>query len=127
MNTILKIILLTFTSLALANNGPNRAVSFCAGGWEEDYSYYNLFVQESIDEPQYEPFLLSYNSAYYSRKRGTEDFDDNENIADWQRYLDISYDNAGIWYLPLRAKLSKPWPKGNLSPIKNWPLLMPLL
>jgi len=34
----------------------------CIDYAEEDY-YYNLFVQEIIDEPEYYPFLLTYSST----------------------------------------------------------------
>ncbi|MDR7129403.1 hypothetical protein J2X69_001740 [Algoriphagus sp. 4150] len=69
---------------------PVSSVAFCAGGWGEDYYYYNLFAQETIDEPQYLPFLMTYDAAYYTSETTT----DNENIQDWQRYFDISYQQA---------------------------------
>ncbi|MCH7407891.1 hypothetical protein MM239_00660 [Belliella sp. DSM 111904] len=73
---------------------PLKSFSFCAGGWDEDYNYYNLFVQETIDEPQYYPFLLSYESTYYHSNSENNLPVLNENIEDWQKYFSISYDQA---------------------------------
>ncbi|MBJ2173712.1 hypothetical protein JBL43_05650 [Aureibaculum sp. A20] len=73
--------------------------SFCGPGYYPDYEYYNLFAQEVIDAPSYNPFLLSYNSFYYSSKN-TSNLK-NENIEDWQKYLNISYDEA--YYLVFKS------------------------
>lgn len=63
---------------------------FCGGYGSEDESYFNLFLQELIDSPEYEPFLRSYDPYFRSNldlgipKR-------NENIEAWQDYLGLTY------------------------------------
>ncbi|MFD2033651.1 hypothetical protein ACFSKL_02555 [Belliella marina] len=94
-NILLITLFLACTYISEAN--PLKApASFCAGGWGEDYYYYNLFLQETMGEPQYEPFLLTYESAYYSRNANQDGQLPilNENIEEWQEYLGISYENA---------------------------------
>ncbi|MCH7414784.1 hypothetical protein MM213_14885 [Belliella sp. R4-6] len=76
---------------------PKAPVSFCAGGWGEDYFYYNLFLQETMGETQYEPFLLTYETAFYSRNEKQNPSEItllNENIEEWQKHLDIPYESA---------------------------------
>ena len=58
--------------------------------FSEDYTYFNLFLQELIDDPRYYPFLLSLESAYYESKQMPE----NENIREWQQFLGLSYDDT---------------------------------
>ena len=64
--------------------------SFACAYFSEDYSYYNLFLQELIDDPRYYPFLLTLETAYYESEQQPE----NENIKEWQKYLGLSYENT---------------------------------
>lgn len=70
------------------------------GGYDPDYEYYNLFIQEVIDDPQYYPFLLTYGVGYYS-PYDKEDVGKNENIEEWQDYLGASYEDT--YYLVFKA------------------------
>lgn len=72
----------------------------CGPSYEPDYEYYNLFVQETINSPQYDPFLLAYGSPYYvpSNPQNIP----NENIEDWQNHMGISYEDA--YYLVFQSK-----------------------
>ncbi|MBO6024660.1 MAG: hypothetical protein J6P83_07400 [Bacteroidales bacterium] len=61
-----------------------------ACGWDDgDWYYYNLFSQELMNDPVYRPFLLTYESKYY-----TDDIIRNGNIAEWQKYLGLSYEDT---------------------------------
>jgi len=61
-----------------------------ACGWDDgDYYYYNLFSQEIMNDPIYRPFLLTYETKYY-----TDDIIRNGNIAEWQKYLGLSYEDT---------------------------------
>ncbi|WP_461533321.1 hypothetical protein [Sinomicrobium sp.] len=75
-------------------------ISFCVGAWGDDDMYYNLFAQESMDEPQYRAFLLSYDNRFYSDGQYPLS-NTNENIEDWKNYLQISYQDAE--YLVFKA------------------------
>ena len=52
-----------------AGNPHQPEISFCAGGWGDDYMYYNLFAQENMEEPQYKAFLLSYDNRFYDSEK----------------------------------------------------------
>lgn len=71
---------------------------YCGGGWDEDSFYFNLFMQEIIDEPQYYPFLKTYEDYYSSYGPNTEK---NENIEQWQAYLGLGYEETE--YLVFKA------------------------
>ena len=61
-----------------------------ACGWDDiDWYYYNLFSQEIMNDPRYKPFLLTYDTKYY-----TNDTLRNGNIEEWQRYLGLSYEDT---------------------------------
>ena len=62
----------------------------CADGGGEDYYYYNLFSQTLSEAPQYQPFLMTLDSPYYSEATNQK----NDNILEWQKSLGISYDEA---------------------------------
>lgn len=63
----------------------------CGPSWEPDYNYYNLFMQEIIDDPQYYPFLVTFESPFY----GTDEQNTlNENIEEWANYFNIKYEDA---------------------------------
>src|SRR5690625_2510752 len=64
---------------------------FCGGGDYSDDYFYNLFLQEIIDDPQYFPFLRT-DEPFYSDSLSEEQ--PNENIEAWKNYLDISYKEA---------------------------------
>ncbi|MDR0864430.1 MAG: hypothetical protein LBO74_05795 [Candidatus Symbiothrix sp.] len=73
--------------------------SFACGDYDPDeFYYYNLLVQEIVDDPQYYPFLLSYAGRYYSFDENTIT---NENIEEWQDYLGLSYEDT--YYLVFKA------------------------
>jgi len=62
----------------------------CGGGdWDENDWYYNLFMQEIIDDPMYFPFLRTDNYSYSSFPQGK-----NQNIEQWQSYLGLSYEET---------------------------------
>lgn len=65
---------------------------FACSWYSPDYVYYNLFVQEVMDEPRYFPFLLTKENWFYESDLGLHER--NENIEDWQKHLAISYDQA---------------------------------
>ena len=75
-----------------------------ACGWDEgDWYYYNLFSQEIIKDPVYRPFLLTYDSKYY-----TDDTLRNGNIEEWQKYLGLSYgDTQYLVFKSSREDLQK--------------------
>ena len=61
-----------------------------ACGWDDgDWYYYNLFSQEIMSDPVYRPFLLTYDTKYY-----TNDTLRNGNIEEWQKYLGLNYDDT---------------------------------
>ena len=61
-----------------------------ACGWDDgDWYYYNLFSQEIMNDPIYRPFLLTYESKYYSDTTFR-----NGNLEEWQKYLGLSYENT---------------------------------
>lgn len=65
----------------------------CGPSYEPDYDYYNLFMQELIDDPAYFPFLLAYERPYYRTSLKPER-GQNENIEQWSHYLGLSYQQA---------------------------------
>ena len=66
---LLIVILSSWVSINRTNKDIiTEEASFCGPGYYPDYEYYNLFAQEVIDAPSYNPFLLSYDSFYYSSK-----------------------------------------------------------
>ena len=64
--------------------------SFACGYFSEEYSYYNLFLQELVDDPRYYPFLLTLETAYYESSKSPQ----SENIKEWQHFLGLSYDDT---------------------------------
>lgn len=70
--------------------------------YDPDYEYYNLFMQELIDDPQYFPFLLTFDSRYYKTNLQPE-LTKNENIEEWEDYLGLSYENT--LYLVFKASM----------------------
>lgn len=63
----------------------------CGPDYEPDSDYYNLFMQEIIDDPQYYPFLLSSGSPFYEKEEANIL---NENIEEWADYLKVGYEDA---------------------------------
>lgn len=84
IRTILIILSVSFGSVT-----DSEACAF----FDSDYEYYNLFIQELIDDPQYYPFLLSYSSRYYDTNRNKESLR-NENIEEWAAYWDLDYNDS---------------------------------
>jgi hypothetical protein len=77
--------------------------SLACGGYSYDDGYYNLFMQETIGDPHYFPFLLTLESTYYDSDRDNDKLL-NENIEEWVKYLNISYNDA--YYLVFKAQKS---------------------
>lgn len=77
--------------------------SFCGPMYMPDAEYYNLFMQETINDPQYYPFLRSEGSSFY--ESGESKQTKNENIEEWQDYLDLSYSQA--YFLVFEATQSE--------------------
>lgn len=75
----------TFTLLAIVKTFA------CADGGGEDAYYYNLFSQEITNAPEYSPFLMTMDYRLYE---STNTNVKNENIEDWAKYLNISYEDA---------------------------------
>ncbi len=71
--------------------------SWACSGWGYYDRYSSIFSQELINDERYLPFLWDPYSAYYEREEGSI----NRNIEEWQRYLNISYENA--YYLVFKA------------------------
>jgi hypothetical protein len=71
--------------------GSVLSVFACSDGGGEDYYYYNLFNQEITDAPEYSPFLMTIDYGLYEARTK---YSKNENIEDWAKYLNISYDNS---------------------------------
>lgn len=67
--------------------------SFACGGDYDDYDfcYSRVFSQELINDPRYYPFLYASSTAYYERESVNAK---NANIEEWQKYLNISYEEA---------------------------------
>jgi hypothetical protein len=61
-----------------------------ACGWDGgDWYYYNLFSQKIMNDPIYRPFLLTYETKYYSDTTLR-----NGIIEEWQKYLGLSYEDT---------------------------------
>lgn len=73
--------------------------SWACGGWDYYDRYSPIFSQELINDERYLPFLWDPYAAYYTDNRKTNIR--NANIEEWQKYLNISYDNA--YYLVFKA------------------------
>ncbi|MDH6309272.1 hypothetical protein M2451_001843 [Dysgonomonas sp. PFB1-18] len=82
----MKKILLSFIFIVLLVNR-----TFACGGGDDYYDggYYNLFMQEIIDDPQYYPFLLTLAYAYY--EPDAPGSISNENIEEWAKYWGTGY------------------------------------
>jgi tetratricopeptide (TPR) repeat protein len=77
---------------ALLGCALQTGVLACGGGdYTPDTGFYNLFMQEIIDDARYYPFLLTEGGFYRSADRGGGK---NENIEEWAAYLGIAYDDA---------------------------------
>ncbi len=70
----------------------------CGPDYTPDTYYYNLLLQDIIDDPQYSPFLYTLSSPFYPTDAQPVR---NENIEQWESYLGISYEEA--WYLVFTA------------------------
>ncbi|MCD7971687.1 MAG: hypothetical protein LUG18_03325 [Candidatus Azobacteroides sp.] len=91
----MKKILLLFCLILVGRAADMKGCSW----YDPEWDYYNLFMQEIIDDPQYYPFLLTYNAGfYYTNKKPVLK---NENIEQWQEYFNISYEDA--YYLVFKS------------------------
>ncbi|MDE5438356.1 hypothetical protein KRE40_14650 [Elizabethkingia meningoseptica] len=101
------------TSVALCFLMYNHA-SACADT-DTDAIYFNLFGQEIIQQPEYFPFLLAYDTAFYepASKLKAED----ENIKDWEKYFNnqLSYEETNALVKIVALKHLQNWKKGDLS------------
>lgn len=77
------------------------SLAYPCADYNPEYYYYNLFMQETINSPQYFPFLLDLSSTYYSSTNKIFTFK-NENIEEWQKYLHVEYNQA--YYLVFKSK-----------------------
>ena len=78
-----------------------------------DYEYFNLFAQEMIHSPEYEPFLLAYDTPFYESKNKFQ----SENIESWQKYFDnkLSYDETLALVQTISLKHLQDWSHGKLT------------
>lgn len=91
---IKKLLLLGFIGLlSFPAQADELNYYFCGGFDSEDESYFNLFLQELIDSPEYAPFLRSYE-PYFRSHSDIKIPEKNENIEAWQTYLNLTYDQA---------------------------------
>lgn len=108
-----KLIISAFFLFGLAQ--PSKA---CA--WSDpDYEYFNIFTQELINNPYYQPFLLTYSNAFYGY-----DYDGksnikilDENIESWESYFKntLSYDETLALVNVIQLKHLKNLAQGKLS------------
>lgn len=70
-----------------------QKVDACAFDPYYGSEYYNLFSQELIDAPQYYPLLNGNSYIYYYHSPAVENIR-NENLEDWAKKLNITYDQA---------------------------------
>ena len=86
----------------------------CADG-DPDGVYFNLFAQEIIQQPEYYPFLLSYESAYYGTDN--KNYVTDENIVDWEKYFgnQLNYEDTNALVKVVQLKHLENWKKGILS------------
>ncbi|XJR87247.1 hypothetical protein ACH34I_07930 [Elizabethkingia anophelis] len=108
------------TSVALCFLMYNQA-SACADS-DTDGIYFNLFGQEIIQRPEYFPFLLSYDYAYYEPESKLKAED--ENIKDWEKYFNnqLSYEETNALVKVVGLKHLQNWKKEILhtSFQRNW-------
>ena len=78
-----------------------------------DYEYFNLFAQEMIHAPEYEPFLLAYDTPFYESQNKFR----SENIESWQKYFDnkLSYDETLALVQTISLKHLQDWSHGKLT------------
>jgi hypothetical protein len=88
--------------------------SACADS-DTDGIYFNLFGQEIIQRPEYFPFLLSYDYAYYEPESKLKAED--ENIKDWEKYFNnqLSYEETNALVKVVGLKHLQNWKKGDLT------------
>ncbi len=90
--------------------------------YDPDMDYFNLFVQELVQENEYYPFLFTLESKYYNG-RGNYDnsikppFVPNANLESWQAYFDqkLTYDQTQELVFNLPRKHIYDWRKGELT------------
>ena len=97
--------------------------SFSCSWYDPDSDYFNLFVQELVQEEAYYPFLFTLNSSYY----GDDSFYENnqkkapiildENIENWVSYFqnELSYEETNALVKIIDRKHLYNWKKGKLS------------
>ena len=84
--------------------------------YEPDYEYFNIFTQNLIPNKAYQPFLLTYSTAFYEDKDAVLD----ENIEAWQTYFnnELTYDETKALVTVIDIK--------HLNAIKSGKLTHPL-
>lgn len=87
----------------------------CASGPEPDQDYFNLFTQELINNPNYQPFLLTYDNPFFTGKTITPLRD--ENVESWQAYFnnEVTYEEADALVKTINAKHLQNWVSGKLT------------
>ncbi|MCD8031194.1 MAG: DsbA family protein [Bacteroides sp.] len=78
-----------------------RPAVACGPDYDPDSYYYNLFLQEIVEDETYRPFLFIPDAPFYSAEKSRVR---NENIEEWQEYLGIPYEEAR--YLVFEADTS---------------------
>ena len=106
--TMIKIILLA----AFIFYGQSKACSW----YEPDYEYFNIFTQNLIPNKAYQPFLLTYSTAFYEDQDAILD----ENIEAWQTYFnnELTYEETKALVTVIDIK--------HLNAIKSGKLTHPL-
>lgn len=91
--------------------------SQACGWYDPDYDYFNLFTQESIHNPYYAPFLLSYSNVYYTDNNENPIDIPDENIENWVQYFhnELSYDETKALVNVIQLKHFQSLTKGKLT------------
>ncbi len=97
--------------------------SFSCSWYDPDSNYFNLFVQELVQEESYYPFLFTLNSTYYDddnfygENKKKAPFILDENIENWEDYFQgaLSYEETDALVKIIDRKHLNNWKKGNLS------------
>ncbi|MCD8081807.1 MAG: hypothetical protein LUF04_15855 [Bacteroides sp.] len=78
-----------------------RPAVACGPDYDPGSYYYNLFLQEIVEDEPYKPFLFISDAPFYPMEKSRIR---NENIEEWQEYLGIPYEDAR--YLVFEADTS---------------------
>ena len=82
----LRTIFLYIVAMILLNSGK----VFACAWYSPDAYYFNLFVQQMINDSRYTAFLMTEESRFFE----SDALKKNANIEEWQGYLGLSYDDT---------------------------------